>query len=219
MTEGWLRYAELAREIDAVRARENARTAGLRAAAAQMSQQADELEARLNGQRVMLTNLATHLRIRTPDFTPSVPSGKVDPATGLARVAGAIDRGDKAARAAAERGQYAGFLPGLSTAGRSFVVYEIAALVVLLIQIPQWVDLVDSTKNSAGPSFVGVMILLPAIAFGIAYAVMSFGTGTRMSGTKQRARTRMGFLMCFGVGPLGLLIVFAVNWQQNLPKP
>ncbi len=217
MTEGWARYAELAREIDAVRVREQARTAGLHQATAEMSQHADELEARLNGQRGMLQNLAKELRIRVPDFTPSMPGGEVDPATSLAQVAGAIDRGDAAARSAAERGQYAGFLPGLSAASRSLVIYGIAALAVLLIQIPKWMGLVD-TKKSPAPSFIGTMILLPGLAFGIAYAVLTFGTRTRVATARERVRARMGFLMCFGIGPLGLLVFFVVNWQQNLPK-
>ena len=219
MSEGWVRYAELARELDAARVQESARTAGMREAAAEMFGHSGELEARLNGQRGMLQNLAQELRLRTPDLTPSIPGGDADPATSLAQVAGAIDRSDKAARAAAERGQYAGFLPGLSAAGRSFVVYGTGALVVLLIQIPQWMHLVDSTaEDTAGPSFVLMMILLPALAFVIAYIVLSFGARTRMATARQRARTRMGLLMCFGIGPLGLLVFFAVNWQQNLPN-
>jgi hypothetical protein len=44
------------------------------------------------------------------------------------------------------------------------------------------------------------------------------GTRSRIATAKQRARTRMGFLMCFGVGPLGLLVLFALDWRQNLLK-
>jgi hypothetical protein len=52
---GWDEYAELARELDAVRAAETARTDGVRVAAAQFSEQVEQLDVRLREQGTNLT--------------------------------------------------------------------------------------------------------------------------------------------------------------------
>ena len=87
-----------------------------------------------------------------------------------------------------------------------------AALVVLLIQIPQWRTLLNNPdSNAPGPSFLTVMILLPAVAFGIAYGVARLSTRNRAKGAKGPSRTRLGLLLCFGVGPIGLLVSFLLS--------
>jgi hypothetical protein len=219
MSEGWPRFVELAQELDAVRAEEVARTGGLRASVAEMSEHADQLEARLNGQRGMLTSLAGELRLRGPKFAPLVPEGQVDPATSLATIEGAIDRGDREARQAAERGQYAGILPGLTPLARSLAVYGVAALVILALQLPQWASLIDvgtgKTAPEDGPDPILTLFLIPAIVFAVAYAVLRLGVRTRMDTPKQRPRTRLGFLLCFAVGPLGLLAFAVIGWRQG----
>jgi hypothetical protein len=71
----WQQYAELLRRLDVVRAIETARTAGIRASAAQMSEHADALGEYLADQRETLMELARDLRYKVPDWDP-IPPGQ-----------------------------------------------------------------------------------------------------------------------------------------------
>ncbi len=207
--EGWTQYAEYARRLDAVRAEEIARTAGMREGVAEMSAHADQLQARLNGQGGMLLNLAGELRVRRPKLTPVEPEGFVEPSTGLADVGRAIDQGDVEARRAAERGQYPSLLPTASTTQRSVVVYGAAALVILAFQG------VAFSRSGEHTNAVGVLFLIPAIAFAVAYLVLSIGSRTRMATAAVPVHARWGLVACFLVGPLALLATVASSYKSG----
>ena len=123
----WGAYAQLARELDAVRAAEAARTAGIRQAVAQMSEHADGLEARLQAQQVSLTQLGRQLRFRTGKLQADKIEPVVEPAPLLSEVAADIDRVDQEANEAADRGRYPALLPRWSSFTRNLLIYGVAA--------------------------------------------------------------------------------------------
>jgi hypothetical protein len=208
-SDAWAQYAEYARRLDAVRAEESARTAGMREAVAQMTTHADELEARLNGQAGMLTNLAGILRLRRPKYTPIPPEEAVDPAVGLGKLAGIIDRGDREARQAAERGEYAALLPKLSATARSSVVYGLAALGILAFQA------LGFSRSGTETSPITVLFLIPLVGFVIAFLVLKVGGRTRVAQASAEASTRLGFLFCFLIGPLAAAVSVAMSFRSK----
>jgi hypothetical protein len=208
-TDEWELYADYARRLDAVRAEETARTAGMREAVAQMTTHADELEARLRGQGGMLLNLAGVLRMGKPKLTPIPPEGPIDPATGLSQVAGTIDLGDTEATQAATRGEQAALLPGMSGTGRGLVVYGIAALLVLGLQALAF----SRTGTETNP--IIVLFILPLIGFGVGFLVLGIGGRTRVAQAAEASPTRMGFLLCFLIGPVAGLVVLALSLRSR----
>jgi hypothetical protein len=193
--DGWHEYVRLARRLDAVRSQESARTAGMREGVAEMSAHADELADRLRGQGAMLTRLAGTLRLRRPRLDPIAPAGAVDPPTALAQVAGAIDRGDREAQRAAERGHYAGLLPGVGDRLRSVLVYGGAAAVILVAQL--------LTLDPGHLGFrIWVDLVIPAIGFVAAYFGLRLGGRARVADQATEIPVRLGFTLCFVVGPV-----------------
>jgi hypothetical protein len=223
-TESWTQYAEYARRLDAVRAEEQARTEGMRASVAEMSTHADDLQARLNGQGGMMVDLAGILRLRRPKLTPIQPEGPVDPATDLARAAATLDRGDLESRRASERGYYPTLLPRGSALVRSLAVYGVAALLVLLLQ---GLAFQHSRTETNG---LQVLFVYPLIGFVLAFIVLQVGSRTRINEPAEPVgrtrpgqkppkpdgpRTRLGAVLCFGVGPVALLIVLATSLNSK----
>ena len=265
-TDSWTQYAEYARRLDAVRAEESARTAGMREAVAQMTTHADELEYRLNGQGGMLINLATTLRFRRPKLTPIAPElqpdpkkagskpgankglgakglgankglgakrpgpnegsaptdaepkpagmepekpAEIDPATGLSELAATIDRADVAARDAATRGEYPALLPRLTGTARNLVCYGVAALVVLGFQALAF----NRTGTETNP--FGVLFLFPLIGFALAYVALRVGGRTRVAQEALDVSPRLGFLLCFLIGPIAAAVVVATSFSSK----
>jgi hypothetical protein len=211
-SEAWAQYADYARRLDAVRAEELARTAGMRQGVAEMTTHADTLEARLNGQAGMLTNLAGILRLRRPKYSPIPPPNveeDFDPAVRLSELARIIDRGDAEARAAAERGEYPALLPKLSAPTRSLVVYGLAALGILAFQA-----LVFSRSGTA-MSPLTVLFLIPLVGFVIAFLVLKVGGRTRVANGSAEDLTRLGFVLCFVIGPLAGVVSVAVSFLSK----
>lgn len=208
--DAWLQYTELARRLDAVRAEELARTAGMRQGVAEMTSHADELEARLRGQAGMLMNLATILRLRRPKLDPIPLDGFVDPPTALAHVAGTIDRGDTESKQAAERGYYPLLFPKMPGIARNLVVYGSAALLVLIFQGLAF------RAGGTGTSPLLVLFLIPLIGFVPAYLLLAIGARTRVAQAAAPSRsTRLGFVMCFAIGPLAAAVFVATSYQSR----
>ena len=249
-TDSWTQYAEYARRLDAVRAEEAARTAGMREGVAQMTTHADELEYRLNGQGGMLINLATTLRFRRPKLTPIAPElqpdpkktgskpganrgpgsnegpapadaevkqagvepekpAEIDPATGLSELAATIDRADKNARDAATRGEYPALLPRLTGTARNLVFYGVAALLVLGLQALAF----SRTSTETNP--FGVLFLFPLIGFALAYVALRVGGRTRVAQEALDVSPRLGFLLCFLIGPIAAAVVVATSFSSK----
>ena len=249
-TDSWTQYAEYARRLDAVRAEESARTAGMREAVAQMTTHADELEYRLNGQGGMLINLVTTLRFRRPKLTPIAPElqpdpkkagskpganrgpgsnegpapadaevkqagvepekpAEIGPATGLSELAATIDRADVAARDAATRGEYPALLPRLTGTARNLVFYGVAALLVLGLQALAF----SRTSTETNP--FGVLFLFPLIGFALAYVALRVGGRTRVAQEALDVSPRLGFLLCFLIGPIAAAVVVATSFSSK----
>jgi hypothetical protein len=153
----------------------------------------------------MLGNLATILRLRRPNLTPVPPEqeGLIEPPIALTQVAQFIDLTDAEARRASERGHQPLLFARLSPTVRSLVVYGSAALVVLVLQILAFRGSGDKTNP------ILVLFLIPAICFGIAFAVVSLGNRTRVAQEAIRGRTRLGFVLCFGIGPIAAALLIA----------
>jgi hypothetical protein len=207
---GWEAYAALARELDAVRAAETARTAGVHQAVAQMSEHADGLEARLQAQGAALTQLGRTLRLRTGKLTP-VPAEQVtEPAPLLSDVAAQIDAADKDANDAADRGQYPALLPRWSPGTRNFLIYGIAALGIVIAQYLAFrrSDLGQETApdvgSGSGPNALVVLFVIPLVGYLIGYLVASLAGRPRIADSRVRLNPRMGFLLCFAIGPVAV---------------
>lgn len=211
--DGWVQYAQYARKLDSVRAEELARTAGIRAGAAEMSEHADGLEGRLRGQNGQLTSLAATLRLRRTKITPIEPvpeeAGFIEPQTGLRRVAQLLDAADEQALMAQARGHRATLLPKMSSTVRSLAVYGSAALVVLVLQLLAFRHSGDDTNP------ILVLFVIPALGFAVAYVVLAVGSRTRVAQDPVAARTRLGFLLCFGIGPIAAVIEIAASVQSK----
>jgi hypothetical protein len=211
-SDAWAQYADYARRLDAVRAEELARTAGMRQAVAEMTTHADSLEARLNGQAGMLTNLAGILRLRRPKYTPIPPpevEENFDPAVRLRELAQIIDRGDAEARSAAERGEYPALLPKLSATARSLVVYGLAALGIVAFQA------LGFSRSGTETSPITVLFLIPLVGFVIAFLVLKVGGRTRVTQSSVDTSTRLGFVLCFLIGPLAAAVSVAMSFQSK----
>ena len=211
----WEAYAQLARELDAVRAAETARTAGIRRAVAQMSEHADGLEARLQAQQVSLTQLGRQLRLRTGKLQADKVEPVVEPAPLLSEVAADIDRVDQEANEAADRGRYPALLPRWSSFTRNLLIYGIAAAVVVAAQVSAFFrsdlgqDADPAIGSGTGPNPVVVLFLIPLVGFILGYVVAGIAGRPRVVEGRVRLNPRLGLLLCFGVGPAifaGLMI-------------
>lgn len=209
-SDGWARYAEYARHLDAVRAEESARTAGMREGVAQMSSQADTLETRLRNQGAGLTALAGTLRLRPPKLTPTPPETPVDPAPGLARLEQALDAADLEATNADQRGVYPALLPGVRGKARAVLFYGVAALVVLVLQYRTF------SRGGVGTSPITVLFVIPLIGFALAYLALRLGSRTRVAlKSPPELSTRLGFLLCFLIGPIGAAVSVALSLNSR----
>lgn len=214
-TGGWEAYVGLARELDAVRAAEAARTAGVHEAVAQMSEHADGLQGRLQAQGAALTNLGRTLRLRTGKLTAAPTEPVTEPATVLSDVAAAIDEADRTANDALDRGRYAALLPRWSPGARNFLIYGLAALGVVVAQVIAFFrsDLAQDTApevgSGSGPNALVVLFVIPLVGWLAGYLVASLAGRPRIAEGRVRLNPRMGLLMCFMIGPVivgGLMI-------------
>jgi hypothetical protein len=208
--DGWAQYVQYARRLDAVRAEESARTVGLREDVAQLTTQANELEARLGGQGGMLTNLAATLRLRPPRLTPLPPSEPVDdPRTALTEVERTINLGDVEARRAATRGEYPALLPKLSGTARAVIVYGIAALGILAFQR------LGFSRAGTETNPITVLFVIPLVGFLVAFLVLRLGGRTRVARPAVDSSTRLGLVLCFLIGPVGAAVSVLMSLQSR----
>lgn len=202
----WAEYAEAARELDAVRAAEAARTAGVRRAVAEMSEHADGLEQRLRDQGARLTGLSRALRFRVPKLTPVAPQETPDPAPGLSRIAAAIDLADREAVDAENRGRYPALLPRWSPFPRNLLIYGVAALGVLAAQIGAFYRDPESDPNP-----LLVLFLIPLVAYAVGYAMVGVAGRPRIDEGRVKLSPRLGLLLCFGIGPVAVAVLLVQN--------
>ena len=213
-SDDWAQYAEYARRLDAARAEEQARTAGMREGVAVMSTHADQLQARLDQQGEFLTAQASTLRLRRPKLTPEPPEGLVEPAVALGQVGRMIDFGDAHSRYAAERGRYPALLPGLSATSRSTVVYGAAAFVILVLQLLAARPLLRTAAQRAAhpgadPNAVKDLFVIPLVCFVLAFVVLTLGNRSRVAQPSPSASPRLGLVLCLGIGPLAVVLYVA----------
>jgi hypothetical protein len=209
MSTEWGEYAELARRLDAVRNADRAHTEGRAEAVAQLGQQADALQARLADQAEALTRLAGTLRLRPPDLSPVPPDGAVDAATGLSAADAAADSAGIEGRRADQRGQSAALLPGWSERARSLLVYAVAALLILLAQ---WFAFL---RTGTGTSPLLVLVLIPMACLLAGYLVLRAGGRARVAGEPPVRHTKLGVLLCFGIGPIAILALIVRSFAAR----
>jgi hypothetical protein len=157
----------------------------------------------------MLLNLSGILRLRRPKLTPIAPEGFIEAPIALSDLAAAIDRGDGEARIAAERGEYPALLPGWSSTTRSLLVYGVAALIVLAFQGLAF----NRTGTDTNPFLV--LFIIPLIGFAVAFLVLSLGGRARVAQSSASQSTRMGFLICFLIGPVAAAVVLILSLQDS----
>lgn len=204
MSSTWDSYAEAARQLDAVRAIENARTAGIRTAVIEMSDHAGQLDQQLQEQRGKLTELGRTLNLRIPKLEPISPAEPVtEPAPALNGVATAISRVDRLATSAADRARYPALLPRWPAFARNLLIYAIAAAGVLIAQVAQFWDLLHD-ERAPEPNPVVVLGVLPSLGFLAGYLVATIGGRARVSDRKPAAHWQLGALLCFFAGPVAI---------------
>ena len=209
MTDGWAGYTELARDLDGVRASEQARVEGARAGLAEMTQHAGELQVRADEQNEALVGLGRFLRLKMPKAAPFQPAGPVEPHEDLAKAAAALDRADIEANQAAARGQRPSLLPDWSAFNRAAAVYGAAAGIIL---IGQAVAFSRSGSSTSGFLF---LFVIPAVAFLAAYLTLRFGSQTRVKQPEPKTYTRLGLLTCFLAGPVVVITFIAVSFARR----
>lgn len=209
--ESWSEYTDVARQLDAVRAADAARTAATRAAVAEMTTHADELETRLKGQQPKLLELAGALRFRLKDLSPTPVEELVDPATGLRTVAEAIDKTDAEAERAAARGKLPALWPRMPGGLRNLVLYGLAALGALGVQALIFYR--ASVANPDGELDVNpavVLFLVPLIAYGIGCLAVSLAARPRIAQGRAELNRLLGLVLCFFIGPVvGVYVILS----------
>jgi hypothetical protein len=214
-------YAELARELDAVRAAEAARTAGVRQAAAEMSERAAGLEEHLRVQGTNLTQLARRLRLRVPKLAPEHTEAVTEPAPELTRIADLMTDADRQANEALDRGQYPALLPRWPASMRNLLIYGVAAGAVIVAQVVAFFrsDLASSDQpdvgSGQGPNALVVLFFIPLLGFLLGYVAASAAGRTRLEGDKVRANPRMGLLLCFAIGPAIVVALMVHSLTQR----
>jgi len=204
----WEQYVGLAQRLDAVRAEEAARTGAIRAGVAEMSEHADQLEQRLREQGGHLAGLASHLRLRAPKLDPIPVQGHIDPAPALRDIAQAIDRTDREARRAAERGQHPALLPRWPNGMRNFLLYGVAAAAVLAAQIAAF-------YRDSSPNAIVVLFVVPLIGYILGTIAVSIAARPRVADTKVRSSPRLGLLLCFGIGPIAVAVLLVQHARSR----
>jgi len=202
-SRGWADYAGYARRLDEIRAQENARTAGIREGVAEMSDHADALRARLDQQRRGMTAFAEKTRLSVPSGSGEQPPEPVEPQTDLSRVATLIDAAERQGADAIARAGRPNLLPGQRPGLRGFVVFGLAALAIMVVQL---VSFIVSGNN---PDFLRIGVLVPLLGFVVAALVLRQGNRARNPDVPAApVPVRMGLLLCFGALPLlfGLLV-------------
>src|SRR4051812_24349 len=157
-----------------------------------MSEHADGLEGRLGLQGTNLTQLGRQLRLRTGKLTPANVEEVTEPAPLLSEVAQGIDTADKEATEAFDRGQYPALLPRWSSGARNFLVYGVAALVVVVAQVVAFFrsDLGRSSAadvgSGSGPNPLVVLFLIPLAGFVLGYLVAGVAGRPRVAENRVR---------------------------------
>jgi hypothetical protein len=205
---GWDEYAELARELDAVRAAETARTDGVRVAAAQFSEQVEQLDVRLREQGTNLTQLGRRLRLRVPKLAPEQTEAVIEPAPELTRITDLMATADREANEAADRGRYPALLPRWPAGMRNLLIYGIAASAVIVAQMVSFFrsDLASGDQpdvgSGSGPNALVVLFLIPLAGFVLGLLAANVAGRTRLEEDQVKTSPRLGFLLCFGIGPV-----------------
>ncbi len=197
----WQQYVLLLRRLDAERAGEEARTAAQREAGRSLGGELERLGPEVVEQGGDLQELAVRLGLRRPRLTASPPAADtdLDPVALTAAAAAAVRRADADAARALAAGQRAAFLPGWRPAARNLVIYLAWALAGVVVQL----GLVQDSNASPLPA----LVVVPVVTFlGGLFTVGAAGR-VRLSAHKPERSARMGALICFGLFPLGLLVV------------
>lgn len=203
-SRGWAEYAGYARRLDEIRAQENARTAGIREGVAEMSEHADALHARLEQQRRGMTAYAHKVRLNAPTGSGEVPQEPVEPQTDLSRVAELIDEAELQGAESINRAGRPNLFPGSGPGLRGFVVFGIAALAIMLVQLVQFL------VSGNDPNFLAIGVVTPLIGFLAGIGVLKFGNQARNPDVPSApVPVRMGLILCFITLPLllGLLLL------------
>ncbi|GLY13024.1 hypothetical protein LWF15_15050 [Kineosporia rhizophila] len=203
-SRGWADYAEYARRLDEVRAQENARTAGIREGAAEMSEHADDLHAKLDTQRRGLTAFAQKAGFKFPAGPAPRPEGHVEPQTELSRVAQLYDAAERDGTDAINRALEPNLLPRTGAGLRGLLVYGVTALVIMVVQF------VGFATTGNNPDFLRYGVIVPLLGFVAASLVLRQGNKARDPDVPVAALpTRMGLLLCFGALPVlfGILVL------------
>ena len=193
----WQQYVLLLRQLDAERAAEQARTAAHREAAQSVVSTLERLGPRVIEQGGELSELATRLGLHRPRLAALPPAAEVAPDQVARATQEALDRADAAARAAAELGQRAAFLPRWPARARNAVIYLAWALAALLVQGYM-------IRDGSGSGLL-VLIVIPLVTFLGALVMVGTLGRIRLSARKPERSARMGALICFGLFPLGVI--------------
>jgi hypothetical protein len=98
---------------------------------------------------------------------------------------------------------------------RNLLIYGVAAAAVIVAQVVSFFrsDLGSSDRpdvgSGSGPNAIVVLFVIPLVGFILGYLAAGVAGRTRLAEDKVRANPRLGFLLCFGIGPVivvGLLI-------------
>lgn len=207
----WQHYVDLIRALDAERAAEGARTAKHRQGAEAAALEVERLAPLLIDQGAELSHLARRLRISHTRLSAEPVTSDAGPYELVVQATRMTARAGSCAREAHFLATRARFLPGAPAGVRNFVIYLVWALAGLGVQYAMVLADQQGTKDPAASgqaaTTVGVLVLVPLVAY--VGALITIGVlGRPLLAVDRPGRSaRMGALICFGIFPLGLVVL------------
>jgi hypothetical protein len=201
----WERYTMLLRELDAVRAAEESRTAESRQERTNLLRAGEELEPFLIEQGHELGNLAERLRLRRPELSAADPKQVPLKDTPQDCLTTAYAQGDQAAvlaNKAEQMGHVPAFMPRFAASTRNFMIYAMCAAGLAAVQF------LTMMMNNGHPPFGVMIFIFPAVAFGIGlYLARVWGSAPLAKDPVIETSWRMGLIMCYVTGPVWMVFV------------
>jgi len=204
----WQHYIDLIRALDTERAAEEGRTAGHRHGAESAVLELERLSPLLIEQGADLTHLARRLRLAQPRLSASEHEATGSPYELVVLATRFAARAGSHAREAHQLATRPRLLPRWPAGLRNFVLYLAWALAGLAIQYA-----IVATNQAPPPATI--LLVIPTVAFVAGLITVSVLGRARVGPDQVGRSVRMGALICFGIFPVGVLILVLRSYVHH----